>query len=359
VTACPAPRRYTGGQQHVERDGWPLSITSHTLAAAGSCRARAWPGWGCWRGVGGGRGRRKPPPKVYRLGAFHVGADHVPPPLPGLRQGLQVLGYVQGQNLELDWRNLVDETAASATAEQFVRERKDLLVAFEPDSVRAAKVATTEIPIVFLAVDEPVASALVQSFAHPGGNLTGIAGCPLLLSKGMEFFKELLPRLERLLGLVDPDDPVTPAQLAEARSAARLLRIALVERIVRGQAEIPYALAALTPGDVQGVVIISLRLMNSGSTILRAALDTGLPLGAQGQRRLAAEGALFNYGPNPDANGRAVARHVDKILRGAKPADIPVENRDILGLVVNLRTAETLGLTIPQHMLLQTTEVIQ
>ncbi len=199
----------------------------------------------------------------------------------------------------------------------------------------------------------------MQSFAHPGGNLTGIVGRPLLLAKRMEFFKELLPSLERLLGLVDPDDPDTPAQLEEAPRAARLLGIALVERVVRGQAEIPYALASLTPGDVQGVVIISPRLLNYSSTILRTALDIGLPLGGHGRRRLVSEGALFSYGPNPDENGRAAARHVDKILRGAKPADIPVENRDILELVVNLRTAETLGLTISRELLLDATEVIQ
>ncbi len=269
------------------------------------------------------------------------------------------MGYVEGQNLELDWRNLVDESAAYATAEQFVRERKDLIVAFEPDSARAAKAATTEIPIVVLAVDEPVASGLVQSFAHPGGNLTGIVGRPLLLAKRMELFKELLPSLERLLGLVDPDDPDSPAQLEEAQSAARHLGIALVERVVRGQAEIPYALASLTPGDVQGVVIISPRLLNYSSTILRTALDIGLPLGTHGRSRLATEGALFSYGPNFGGTGQAAARHVDKILRGAKPADIPVENRDLLGLVVNLRTAETLGLTIPQRVLLQATDVIE
>jgi putative tryptophan/tyrosine transport system substrate-binding protein len=310
-------------------------------------------------GCGRWPGQAPTPPKVYRLGVFHVGVDHVPPALPGLREGLQALGYVEGQNLELDWRNLADESAAYATAEEFVRERKDLIVAFEPDSVRAAKAATTEIPIVFLAVDEPVASGLVQSFAHPGGNVTGIVGRPLLLSKRMEFFKELLPSLERLLGLVDPDDPDTAAPLEEARRAARLLRIGLVERVVRGQAEIPFALAAQTPGDVQGVVIISPRLLNYSSTILRQALEIGLPLGAQGSRRLVREGALFGYGPIPDESSRAAARHVDKILRGAKPADIPVENRDILEFVVNLRTAETLGLTISQPALLFATEVIQ
>jgi putative ABC transport system substrate-binding protein len=315
-------------------------------------------GLGLLVGCGRWPGQAQPPPKVYRLGVFHVGTDHVPPALARLREGLQALGYVEGQNLELDWRNLVDESAASATAEQFVRERKDLIVAFENASARAAKAATTEIPIVFVAVDEPVASGLVQSFAHPGGNLTGIVGRALLVSKRMEFFKELLPNLERLLGLVDPDDPGTPAQLEEARRAARLLRIALVERVVRGQADIPYALAALTPGDVQGVVIISPRLVNYSSTILRTALDIGLPLGAHGSGRLASEGALFSYA-NSDASGGAAARHVDKILRGTKPADLPVEQPMRFHFIINLRTAQTLGLTIPHHVLLQATEVIQ
>src|SRR5207248_3120053 len=114
------------------------------------------------------------------------GIDHVPPPLPGLQEGLQALGYVEGQNLDLDWLNLVDEEAADVTAAEFVRERKDLIVAFEIEAVRAAKAATAEIPIVFLAVDNPVAAGLVQSFAHPGGNLTGMVGRPLLLAKRLE-----------------------------------------------------------------------------------------------------------------------------------------------------------------------------
>lgn len=310
-------------------------------------------------GCGRWPGQTQASPKVYRLGVFHVGTDHVPPALRGLREGLQALGYVEGQTLELDWRNLEDAAAAAATARQFVNARKDLIVAFEADSARAAKTATTELPIVFLAVDEPVAQELVQSFAHPGGNITGIVGRPLLLSKRMEFFKELLPSLDRLLGLVDPADPDTPAQLEEARRAARLLGIELVERVVRRSAETPSVFASLTPREVQGGMIISPRLLNDASTILRAALDTGLPLGVHGQRRLAAEGALFSYGPNPDENGRASARQVDKILRGTRPTDIPVENRDILELIVNLRTAETLGLTLAQSALLQATEVIQ
>jgi putative ABC transport system substrate-binding protein len=118
-------------------------------------------------------------------------------------------------------------------------------------------------------------------------------------------------------------------------------------------------LASLTPGDVQGVMIISPRLLNYSNTILRIALDTGLPLGAQARTRLATEGALFSYGPNPDENGRVAARHVDKILRGAKPADLPVEQAMRFELAINLRTAQALGLTIPQHVLLQATEVIQ
>src|SRR5919109_5398097 len=114
------------------------------------------------------------PKKVWRIGLFHVGLDHVPPSLDGLREGLKALGYEEGNNLHLDWRNLPDEAAAHATAKAFVRDRVDLIVAFENQTVRAAKAATAEIPIVFLHADDPVAAGFVQSLPDPGSNLTGL-----------------------------------------------------------------------------------------------------------------------------------------------------------------------------------------
>lgn len=121
------------------------------------------------------------PRRVWRIGLFHVGTDHVPPSLDPLKDTLKALGYEDGQNLRLDWRNLPDEAAANGTALEFVRNRVDLIVAFEDEAARAAKAATAKIPIVFVHVTDPVAQGFVKSFSHPGGNLTGPFGswnCP-------------------------------------------------------------------------------------------------------------------------------------------------------------------------------------
>src|SRR3954454_17956397 len=151
--------------------------------------------------------------KRWRLGLFHVGLDHVPASLDPLREELAQLGYVEGQDLELDWRNLESEAAAQTMAREFVKEKADLIVAFENQTMRAAKGSTSEIPVVFLHVDHPVANGWVASLARPGGNMTGFVGQPDLPDKRIEYFKVLVPSLRRLLIVLDPGDPVTPRVL--------------------------------------------------------------------------------------------------------------------------------------------------
>ena len=219
------------------------------------------------------------PAKVWRIGLFHVGLDHVPPSLDGLREGLKALGYEDGKNIRLDWRNLLDEDAAQVTARELVRDRVDLIVAFEPQTVRAAKAATSQVPIVFLHVDDPVADGFVHSFAHPGGNLTGFAGRPTLRDKQLEIFKELVPGLRRLLVLRDPTDPATGRMWAVVQEAAAALKLHLVERDVTTQADIERVFGALKAGDVDGVFLVSPRLeTNFTSLILRLASERHLPL---------------------------------------------------------------------------------
>jgi putative ABC transport system substrate-binding protein len=159
--------------------------------------------------------------KVWRLGLFHVGLDHVPPSLDALRDGLKALGYEEGKNLHLDWHNLPDEVTAHETVQAFVRDRVDLIVAFENQRVRVAKAATAEIPIVFLHAADPVGTGLVHSLARPGGNLTGFE---LFLfespDKKLGLFMQLVPHLRRVLVLQDPADPLTPLC---SRSCGRLV----------------------------------------------------------------------------------------------------------------------------------------
>jgi len=302
----------------------------------------------------------KPSARVFRLGVFHVGTDHVPPSLQTLRERLASLGYEEQNNLELDWRNLPDEEAALATAQEFVRNRVDLIVAFENQTARAAKAATTEIPVVFLHVEDPVVNGWVQTYARPGGNLTGFVGQPDLPDKRVEFFKETVPELHTLLVLTDPQDPSTRRVLMTVHRTAGALNVGLLEREATDQADLERVFGGLRPGDADGVFIASQTLLvKHQALILRLSLEKRMPLMSQ-RREWVEQGALVSYGPNLARTGRAAADHyIDKILKGARPADLPVEQADSLELTINLKTARALGLAIPQSVLAQATEVFQ
>ncbi len=299
------------------------------------------------------------PGKAWRVGLFHVGLDHVPPSLEPLRQTLRTLGYEEGKNLELDWRNLPDEEAARETAREFVRKRVDLIVAFENHTVRATKAATSEIPVVFLHAIDPIESGFVRSMAHPGGNMTGFAGLGYLPAKWLELFKELVPRLRRVLILVDPEDPVSPRGAAEARKAADLLKLKLVEREAATQADLERVFTSLRRGDVDGVMAVSPNLFSKFSTLLiRLASEKGLPL-VMHRKEWVEQGALFCYAPDIASVGPPAAGYIDKILKGTKPADLPVEELSRFSLIINLKTAKVLRLTIPREMLLRADHLIQ
>jgi putative tryptophan/tyrosine transport system substrate-binding protein len=313
--------------------------------------------------------------RVFLLGLFHVGLDHVPPSLDGLRDGLKALGYdvgsapaplvstvMEGTNIRLDWRNLPDEAAARETAKTFVQERVDLIVAFESQCARAAKAATSDLPVVFLHVPDPVAEGFVKSMADPGGNLTGLGeffAVADILAKRLELFKEMVPQLGSLLVLVDPQDRAMPEQVAEVRRAASTLKLQLVKREATRQLDVERVFDALQPGEVQGVFVPSSSLVTKfPSLILRLAAERGLPV--PGHRKEWPEaGALFSYGANFHSLGQDAATYVDKILKGTRPADLPVEQVTRVELVINLKTAKALDLMIPPSVLAQATEIIQ
>lgn len=300
------------------------------------------------------------PAGAWRIGLLHVGLDHVPPSLDTLREGLRALGYEEGKDIHLDWRNVADESAAHDTAREFVRDGVDLIVAFENQSVRAAKSATTTIPVVFLAVDDPVASGIVESLAHPGGNLTGLSSFYWdLPGKKLELFKQLVPQLARVLVLIDPNDPLTQTRLEEARKAATHLKLHLVEKVATNDADIKSVFALLRPGSVDGVFPLSPNLqVRFSSLLIRLSAQKGVPV--EGYRKEWVEqGALFSYAPDIRADGRAAAIYVDKILKGAKPADLPVDRRMRINLVINLKAAKTLGIEIPRQMLYQADQIIR
>ena len=297
--------------------------------------------------------------KVYRVGLFHVGLDHDPPSLAAIRKGLTGLGYIEGKNIRLDYRNQPNEEAARATARTFARERVDLIVAFENQAVRAAQKATSDIPVVFAHVSDPVAAGFVKSFAQPGTNLTGVADfVGGLHDKRIQILGEILP-LRRLLVLSDPTDPATARLLADLLRVAPRLKVDLVERRATTEADITKVFASLKKGDVDAMVILSPKLLtNFPALILRLSLEQRIPL-AYHRRALVEQGALFSYGPNFEAVGQDVAGYIDRILKGAKPADLPVQEAARLEFVINLKTAKALGLTIPPSLLLRADQVIE
>lgn len=315
----------------------------------------------------------QPAEKVYRIGLCHVGLDHVPPSLDGLREGLKALGYdvgtgvapmvstgMVGKKIRLDWRNLPDEATARETAKAFVQDRVDLIVAFESQCVSAAKAATSEIPVVFLHVTDPVAEGFAKSLAHPGGNLTGFGELFAdVLAKRMELFKELVPRLRSLLVLIDPQDRAMPQQIAEVRKAANTLKLQLVERQVTRQNDVERVFGSLKPEEVQGVFVASSSLVTKfPSLVIRLAAERRLPVPSH-RKEWVEKGALFSYGANFRAVGQDTATYVDKILKGARPADLPVEQVTRLELVISLKTAKALDLTIPPSLLQRADQVIE
>jgi putative tryptophan/tyrosine transport system substrate-binding protein len=297
--------------------------------------------------------------KVWRIGLFHVGLDHDPPGLAPLTDALRRLGYEEGRNIHLDYRNQANEQTARATAVAFVREQVDLIVAFENQAVRAAMAASSNVPVVFAHVSDPVEAGFVKSIARPGANLTGVADyVGELQDKRVQIFAEMV-RLRRLLILTDPTDPATPRLTADIRRAAPHLKVELVERRASTETDVIKVFASLQTGEVDGLIVISPKLItNFPELILRLSLERQIPLGYH-RKALVEKGALFSYGANFTAVGDDLAGYVDRILKGAKPADLPVQPAARLEMVVNLKTAKALGLTIPPSLLLRADQVIE
>jgi len=297
--------------------------------------------------------------KIWRIGLFHVGLDHVPPALDGLKEGLKALGYEEGKNITYDFRNLADMKAARTTVGEFVRNKVDLIVAFENLPIQAAKDATAEIPIIMLNLSDAVADGFVKSLARPGGNITGFTGSGEMPAKELALLKEFMPLLKRPLLLFAEDDPASLRWLEHARRAARAMHLEPVERQAARAADVSQVFARLRPGEVDSIFICSPHLrIEFHSLILEQAIRLRLPL--VGYRAGWVErGALFSYSPDFRAVGRLdMARQAAKILKGVKPADLPVEQIAQFELVINKKTAAALGITIPNSILVQAVKVI-
>jgi putative tryptophan/tyrosine transport system substrate-binding protein len=297
--------------------------------------------------------------KIWRIGLFHVGLDHIPPSLDTLKEELRTLGYAEGKNVYLEWRNLADEAAARDTARDFVQNRVDLIVAFGNDTIHAAQATTSTIPIVFLHATDPVEAGFMRSLARPGGTLTGFAGVGDVPAKWLQLFTEVVPRLRNILILVNPRDLLATKWLKEYRRAATTLKVSLRERHVVDERDIVRVFASLKRGEVDAVLHGSPDIRARFSALLtRLALERRLPYQAH-RKEWVEQGALFSYSPDIASVGPLAARYIDRILKGTKPADLPVQELEQYRLVINLKTAKALVLTIPPALLARADQIIE
>jgi putative ABC transport system substrate-binding protein len=302
------------------------------------------------------------PAKVWRLGFLSGGvrpADGAPP--DGLRQALKDLGYADGTNIAFVGRWAEGKgRRLPELATELVDLKVDLLIAFGGPAAEAAKAATTSIPIVVAGVGDAVATGLVASFARPGGNITGISDQGAVLSaKRLELLKQAVPRASRIVVLWNADDRAMTLRYHEIEKAASVLGVTIRPRGVRDPDDFELAFAAMTkePPDALFLVTDALTTLNRKRVVEFVAAHR---IPAMYENTLAVrEGGLMSYGTDLADNFRTVAGYVDKIFKGAKPADLPVEQPNRYYLLVNLATAKTLGLVIPQSVLLRADEVIQ
>jgi putative tryptophan/tyrosine transport system substrate-binding protein len=275
-------------------------------------------------------------------------------------QRLRELGWIEGRNVAIEYRwaeGRVDR--APGIIAEFVRLKVDVIVTHATANILAAKQGTSVIPIVFAAVADPVGIGVVDSLARPGGNITGLSNqFTDLAGKRIEILREVVPDLRRLAILANVGIANTALEIGEVQAAARTLSLEIATFDIRQDEDIVPAFAALK-GRADALYVFAEPLVNTNRVrISSLANDARLPTVA-GFREFVDAGGLMSYGPNLADQFRRAGDHVDKILRGTKPADIPVEQPVRFDLIVNLITAKALGLTIPETFLVRATEVIE
>jgi len=297
--------------------------------------------------------------KVYRIGYLKNG--RIGPNEKAFREGLRKLGYVEGQNIVIEWRPAKGKLdRLPELAAELVRLKVDCIVAIGLGPTGIAKRATTTIPIVMgNASGDPVQHGLVASLARPGGNVTGVISVSSdLAGKRLEVLKETLPKLSRVAILWIPTSPSAAYHVRETEVAARKLGVQLQSLEVRRADDIEKAFRAAGKRSADALIVVAAGGMSRHrKRILDLAVETRLPVmsGAPWVRR----GALMSYATDSRELRRRAATYVDKILKGAKPADLPIEQPTKFDLVINLKTAKQLGITIPREVLYRADKVIR
>ena len=312
----------------------------------------------------GSRSAAQQPQKVWRIGLlaaasreFYVDSGR----LESFRVGLRELGYVEGKNLLIEARYADGQyDRLPALAAELVGLQVDVIVAAPSPAIRAAKQATTTVPIVFTGTGDPVGNGFVASLARPGGNLTGMSNSNLdVTAKTLELLRAILPKMSRMAVLANPGSSTESAMLKSLHAAANANGIHIVVIEARSPQEIETAFVTMAQERIEALVVAGDALMGMQQRqIAELAIKHRLPSSSQGAP-YARSGGLIGYGLNSLDSYRFAAIYVDKILKGAKPGDLPVQQPSRLELVINMRTARELGLTVPQSLLVRADELIQ
>ena len=298
--------------------------------------------------------------KIYRVGVILEGGPFYAV-LDGLKDGLRELGFEEGKHFLLQIRDLKGvRKAADEAARSLEREKVDLIYVIATSPAIAVKRATAEVPIVFVVGSDPTVAGLVESFARPGGRVTGVHFLSSdLTAKRLEILKEILPELRRVVTFYDPSNEVALRAAKSAREAARQLKVEVVERQVASVEELRLGLKGLKADEADAYFYINDAMMASqAQSIIDTARAKKLPTMFQ-EPSLVAQGALVSYGVSYHEVGRLSAKYVQRVLAGTSPQNLPVEMLNRLGLAINLKTAKELGLTIPQAVLLRADKVIE
>jgi putative ABC transport system substrate-binding protein len=299
--------------------------------------------------------------RMRRIGFLGGGTVSLQPIYNGLLQGMRELGYREGKDFVVEWR-LAEGQYERFTefAAEMVRLKVEVIVVSTPAGIRPTQQATSTIPIVMGYSTDPIGSGFVTSLARPGGNVTGLASSlDDIVPKQIELLASAVPGLSRVGLLVNPGNPNTPPVLKSAQTSARQAGFVLVAVEAQTPSELEAALVTLTKERVGAVIVIADAFFNSQRRrLVELALQARLPT-MFGQREYAQEGGLMSYGESLFEFYRRAASYVDKIFKGANPADLPIEQPTLFKLVINRKTADALGVTIPPQLYIFADEVIE
>jgi putative ABC transport system substrate-binding protein len=273
------------------------------------------------------------------------------------REGLRELGYVEGQSIQLELKSAGGDTSKLAPlAAELVATKADIIVGFQTPAATAAKQATKDIPIVLAAVGDPIGTGLIASLARPGGNITGVSGATAEMgAKNLELIREVFPSARKVAVLANASDPFSKSLLEHIQAAAKALNVEIKPVMVRGADQLDAHFEDIAKWQADAIIVQpSLPHRQVAELAIKHRLPTFAPNAA-----FPAAGGLMSYGNNSEATYRQSAVFVDKILKGRKPADLPVELPIKYWLAINLKTAKAIGVTVPGLMLTRADDVIE